>query len=49
MIAELFFKAMSIIRKQGKMLKGKTHPSRILYSVKIFFNNKGNVNLGARR
>lgn len=36
MTAEFFFKAMSIIRKQGKMLKGKTHQSRILHSESIF-------------
>ena len=49
MTAEFFFKVMSIIRKQGKMLKGTTNQSIILHSVKICFNNKGKVNLGARR
>ena len=31
------------------MLKGTTNQSIILHSVKICFNNKGKVNLGARR
>lgn len=43
MTVEVFFNVMNVIREWGKMLKGNTHQYRILYSVKVSFNNKGKV------